>query len=499
MAGGPDFPPHLQIKRQLGRGAYGTVFQCEDTRDGSEVAVKHVKQAARHGKSILREVRLLARLKHENLLNLIDFPAVSGPNFEDVYFVLPYLPADLHKIIQSSQGLNDKHVQVITCQILRALAYLHACGVAHRDLKPANILLNGNCRIKVCDFGLARGDMPNPDDDGGGEEQACGVLTEYVVTRWYRAPEVMLLPKHYGSPIDLWSVGCILGEILGREAMFPGKNHVDMILRVSSKLGTPSDDALAWLPRDSDAYRFLRRVCPRSDGVPFSSLYPRAPRACLDLLSCLLTWDPARRFTAADALGHEYLSSWRQKEKTVSAETFDWGFDGFKPTQSAVKERLYNECARFHPEILSRDSPTSVVPPARAASPAESRRLLTSLPLRPRCDVTPHVPTPDTEAAYRRHREQQKDRQRQLSGGYPQGPPSRLDYRPLSARSSDGHSMRSAGLGHQMAPSHSMIPQPCFGARAAHGTPTVTGRSLTPQRQQSSGLVLPRHSEVLAR
>jgi len=316
----------------------------------------------------------------------------------------------------------------------------------------------------------------------------------------------MLLPKHYGSPIDLWSVGCILGEILGRKPMFPGKNHVDMIVRVSQKLGTPSDDDLNWLPRDSDAYRFVRRVCPKSGGVTFSSEYPRAPRACLDLLRALLTWDPARRLTAAEALDHEYVRRYRKEEKAGSPEPFDWGFDGFKATQSAVKERLYRECARFHPEILQRDSPASVVPPARAASPADSRRLVTTLPPRPRCvtapsDATHHVPTPDNEAANRRHHEQLKDRQRQLSGGYPQGPPSRLDYRPLSARSSDGHSMRTLGLGHHMAPSHSMIPQPCFGARAAHGTPTVTGRSLTPQRQRVAhpGLVVPRHSEVLAR
>lgn len=353
--GGDEFPKHLRVLRQLGRGAYGTVHLCEDINSGCQVAVKHVKHAARHGKSMLREVHLLARLKHENLLHLVDFPAVSGPNFDDIFLVLPYLPADLHKVIQSRQALSDKHVQVIVCQILRALAHLHAAGVAHRDLKPANILLTSDCRLKVCDFGLARGDMPDPDGDDEPAE-ACGVLTEYVVTRWYRAPEVMLLPKKYNSAVDVWSVGCILGEILGRRALFPGKNHIDMVCRVAQVLGTPSDDELSWLPKASDAYRFLRKVCPKSEGVQLSTLYPQASRACLDLLRGLLSWDPSQRLTAVEAAEHDYLRSYLPKEKPVPPEPFDWSFDGFKPTTSAVKERLYKECSRFHPEMLERDA-----------------------------------------------------------------------------------------------------------------------------------------------
>mmetsp|Transcript_106405 Transcript_106405/g.185069 ORF Transcript_106405/g.185069 Transcript_106405/m.185069 type:complete len:591 (+) Transcript_106405:162-1934(+) len=360
-SGSTEFPPHLRVLRQLGRGAYGTVHLCEDTNTGTQVAVKHVKHAARHGKSMLREVRLLARLQHENLLHLVDFPAVTGPNFDDIFLVLPYLPADLHRVIQSRQALSDKHVQVIICQILRALAHLHAAGVAHRDLKPANILLTSDCRLKVCDFGLARGDMPDPDGDDEPAE-ACGVLTEYVVTRWYRAPEVMLLPKKYNSAVDVWSVGCILGEILGRRALFPGKNHIDMVCRVAQVLGTPSDDELGWLPKASDAYRFLRKVCPKSDGVPLATLYPQASRACLDLLHGLLGWDPAQRLTAVEAQEHEYLRNYLPKERPVPPEPFDWSFDGFKPTTHAVKERLYQECCRYHPEMLERDSSRDAPP-----------------------------------------------------------------------------------------------------------------------------------------
>lgn len=351
LPAGVELPKHLNFVKQLGRGAYGTVFLCDDLNSGMQVAVKHVKNAAKHGKSMLREIRLLARLEHENLLHLVDFPPVPSPNFNDVLLVLPYLPADLLKIIQSRQSLTEKHVQVIVVQILRALDYLHATGVAHRDLKPANILLTSDCKLKICDFGLARGDML----DGDSEEASGGALTEYVVTRWYRAPEVMLLPKQYTSAVDLWSAGCILGEILGRKPMFPGKNHIDMVCRVAKLVGTPTDDELAWLPKDKNAYSFLRNVCPQTSGTPLNSMYPRASDACLDLLRDLLRWDPQLRPSAAQALDQEYLRAYKPKQASPPPEPFDWSFDGFRPTSDAVREKLYQECARLHPEIIERD------------------------------------------------------------------------------------------------------------------------------------------------
>lgn len=348
-----ELPSYLKGVRQLGKGAFGTVYLCEDTRNGQQVAVKHCKDAVRQGKSILREVRLLARLHHENLLHLVDFPAVSSVDFTDVFLVLPYMPADLHKVIHGKQALSDRHVQAICCQILRGLAYLHATGVAHRDLKPANILLASDCSLKICDFGLARGDMPDPEGDE--QVEACGCLTEYVVTRWYRAPEVMLLPKQYTSSLDLWSAGCILCEIIGRKVLFPGKNHVDMIRRITEALGTPPESDVTWLPKSSDAYRFLFQVCPRSKGQPLKELYPKASAPALELALDLLHWDPEKRITAIDGLSHPYLKSFQQKEDAVPFEPFDWSFDNFKRTSAALREKLYTECARFHPEMLERD------------------------------------------------------------------------------------------------------------------------------------------------
>ncbi len=349
---GAEFPEYLHVIRQLGRGAYGTVHLCEDTRTQTQVAVKHVKQAARHGKSMLREIRLLARLGHENILHLHDFPPVSGPDFQDVFLILPYMATDLHKVIQSRQSLTDKHVQVIFCQICRALGYLHTAGVAHRDLKPANVLVTADCKLKICDFGLARKDMSDPTAE---PEEAVGVLTEHVVTRWYRAPEVMLLPKQYSTALDLWAVGCILFEILGRKAIFAGKNHFDMITKITQTLGTPPDSELSWLPKTSVSYKFLRNVCQPSKGQSFSSLYPMATHACIDLIVALLHWDPSKRLSAMACQEHEYLRSYLPRERPTPPELFDWSFDGFKPTVDAVRERLYRECLRFNPQMAERD------------------------------------------------------------------------------------------------------------------------------------------------
>jgi len=382
LATNGGFPPHLKVIRQLGSGSYGIVHLCEDTRTGDQVAVKHVTKAPSRGKSMLREIKLLARLRHDNLLCLLDLPAAPSRAFEDIFLVLPYMPADLHKVIHSkSQSLSDKHVQVIITQILRALGHLHAAGVAHRDLKPANVLVSHDCKVKICDFGLARGDM-QLDAEADEPDQAQGVLTEYVVTRWYRAPEVMLLPKQYTSAVDVWSVGCILGEILLRKAMFQGKNHVDMISKFAETLGTPSENELDWLPRDTDAYRFVKKVCPPSKGMSFAVLFPGSSSAFRDLLTGLLHWHPGQRLTAAQAQEHEYIRAYRPKEPPTPPEPFDWSFDGFRVTTENVRERLYREMARYHPEILERDRVGASTAPAVAATGPPNRPLAAADPAR---------------------------------------------------------------------------------------------------------------------
>ena len=154
-------------------------------------------------------------------------------SFNDVYIVYELMDTDLHQIIRSSRPLSDDHIQYFVYQLLRGLKYIHSANVLHRDLKPSNLLLNANCDLKICDFGLAR--------TGGGER---GEYTEYVVTRWYRAPELLLTCSEYTAAIDVWSVGCILAELLGRKPLFPGKDYVNQLHLITKLLGTPSEEDL---------------------------------------------------------------------------------------------------------------------------------------------------------------------------------------------------------------------------------------------------------------
>jgi serine/threonine protein kinase len=250
-------------------------------------------------KRTLREIKLLRHFNHENvcfshftpLVNVSGFLKVhrsiffqiislrdllrpeSKDQFEDIYLVTELLDTDLHqfrlfiifpncfldsavfilllctRIITSPQPLTNEHIQYFVYQILRGLKYIHSASVLHRDLKPSNLLLNGNCDLKICDFGLARG--VNPD------ESHQGFMTEYVATRWYRAPEIMLSWKEYSNKIDVWSVGCIMAELLGRKPLFPGRDYMHQLHLIIDILGTPSMEDTEYIASEKVLVAFL--------------------------------------------------------------------------------------------------------------------------------------------------------------------------------------------------------------------------------------------------
>ena len=247
--------------KPIGQGAYGVVIAANDAKTGEPVAIKKINGVFRNvidGKRILREVKLLGFLKHKNISNIVDLMrppprAGAADKYDEIYIVLDLMDTDLHRVIYSSQALSDAHVQYLLFQMLSAIYYLQTANVIHRDLKPSNVLVNSKCELRVCDFGLARGL-----EDG---EEAN--LTEYVVTRWYRAPELLLSSKHYTSAIDMWSVGCIFAELLGRRPLFAGDDYLHQLQLVCEVLGTPTDEDMAFM-RESSASRFLRSSSPRS-------------------------------------------------------------------------------------------------------------------------------------------------------------------------------------------------------------------------------------------
>lgn len=374
-------PEHYRFIKKVGSGAYGCVASFYDKSRGSYIAVKKVFDAFQDlidAKRILREIKLLRQLHHENILGIIDLLPPESPNFEDIYIVTQLMETDLHRVIYSKQTLTNEHIQYFMYQILRGLSYLHKVNIIHRDLKPSNILVNLSCDLKICDFGLARGNIC-------GIDQSKDELTDYVVTRWYRAPEIILCVNRYDKAVDIWSAGCIFAELIKRSALFAGHDHLDQLKAIISCLGTPNKDDLdSWLPYQGtteNARKYLDTL-PNYKGRHISALFPGfdCPEA-IDLIEKMLSFNPKKRITADEALSHPYFSginanSGRDSPKSTtgniqlqsntsieaditsnfnSNDSIDWSFDNFEPTKRLLQNKVYEEIADFHPEILIRD------------------------------------------------------------------------------------------------------------------------------------------------
>lgn len=189
-------------------------------------------------------------------------------SYDNIYLVMPKMDRNLSQVIRSKQEFTERHLQYIIFQILAGLSYLHSANIMHRDLKPENIMINASdCQIKITDFNLAkyakfeahtpasRTNFRNSSSrKNRRNHDKWPTLTEYVCTRWYRAPEIMLCSRHYDSKIDLWSLGCIASELYHRKPIFKGKNHIEMLQLMFHYLGTPDDtswilatDARVWI------------------------------------------------------------------------------------------------------------------------------------------------------------------------------------------------------------------------------------------------------------
>jgi len=341
------------LNRVVGSGAYGVVISSHDSKTEKDIAIKMVPKAFNDevdAKRILREIKLLKHLKHENIIGIVD---MMPPNvryledYHDIYMVTDLMETDLHRIIYSKQKLSIEHVQYFAYQLLRGLKYIHSADVIHRDLKPSNLLVNSNCDLKICDFGLARGIRPAHGEDSSGTM----LLTEYVVTRWYRAPEIMLACHEYSKPVDVWSVGCIFAELIQRKPYFAGDDYIDQLTIISKKLGKLPESELDFVTSEK-AKRFMQKL-PNDSPPPLSAQFPNTPPNALDLMRRMLSIRPRKRITVEDSLAHPFFAQLHSPDDEPAAEAaFDFSFEKEKLHRVRLQELIWQEAAPFRPSCL---------------------------------------------------------------------------------------------------------------------------------------------------
>jgi mitogen-activated protein kinase 1/3 len=387
-----------ELKQWLGHGAYGEVREAWDRLTQRQVAVKRIDtpcEDAVKGRHVYRELVVLLRLsqqRHSNLVPLLDVivPPGGQSSFDALYLVFEYLDTDMHRLLRSPQFLSSEHIRVFLYQCLLGLQSLHSLGIVHRDIKPANLLVNADCTLKIADFGLARplpqANQCKPLSSGmdvdrklepvqphceatsplsTGQQAAAHVpaslqsqlprrlprlrrqLTTHVVTRWYRAPEV-ILHESYDEALDVWALGCVLAELLGMQApyspeqrapLLPGascfgmsplandptaqpfmhkgeRDQMGMILRL---LGSPGEEDMLCLGRRQQHY--LRTCFPQQQPpVPLQRVYPNADASLICLLGRMLVFNPRRRITVTEALAHPCFRELVEEDKKEAAQ-----------------------------------------------------------------------------------------------------------------------------------------------------------------------------------
>uniref|UniRef100_A0A2K6K6Z3 Stress-activated protein kinase JNK n=1 Tax=Rhinopithecus bieti TaxID=61621 RepID=A0A2K6K6Z3_RHIBE len=315
-----------------------------DTVLGINVAVKKLSrpfQNQTHAKRAYRELVLLKCVNHKNIISLLNVftPQKTLEEFQDVYLVMELMDANLCQVIHME--LDHERMSYLLYQMLCGIKHLHSAGIIHRDLKPSNIVVKSDCTLKILDFGLAR--------------TACTnfMMTPYVVTRYYRAPEV-ILGMGYKENVDIWSVGCIMGELVKGCVIFQGTDHIDQWNKVIEQLGTPSAEFMKKLQPTVRNYVENR---PKYPGIKFEELFPDwifpseserdkiKTSQARDLLSKMLVIDPDKRISVDEALRHPYITVWYDPAEAEAPppQIYDAQLEEREHAIEEWKELIYKE------------------------------------------------------------------------------------------------------------------------------------------------------------
>ncbi|XP_077587089.1 cyclin-dependent kinase-like 1 [Stigmatopora nigra] len=283
---------------KIGEGSYGVVFKCRNRNSGQIVAIKKFVESEDDPtirKIALREIRMLKQLKHGNLVNLIEVFRRK----RKLHLVFEYCDHTvLHELDRYPRGVPEQLVKKITWQTLQAVNFCHKHNCIHRDVKPENILITKQHVIKLCDFGFAR-ILTGP----------CDRYTDYVATRWYRAPELLVGDTQYGPPVDVWAVGCVLAELLSGAPLWPGKSDMDQLYLIRKTLG----DLICRHQQVFRTNQFFHglSIPEPPEREPLEQKYPNLSQQALSLMKACLRMNPAERLPCERLLQHPYFDSLR--------------------------------------------------------------------------------------------------------------------------------------------------------------------------------------------
>ena len=330
----------------IGMGAYGVICSATDTLTGKQVAIKKMPDPFSQllsAKRALREIKILTHFDHENIICACDFLRPSGLG-KDIYIVLDLMQTDLQKVINSNQ-LTDDHIKYFFYQILKALKYIHSGNIVHRDLKPSNILVDENCNIKIGNFNLAR-DVKSQRPDFVCS-RADNTMTEYIATQWYSAPELMMNVGPHTCALDVWSLGCIIAELINGKTLFPGTSYLNELQLILSVTGTPKKPLLERV--QSEKVRKYIQSLPEQKRTHFPSLLPSAPKESISLLDKMLALDPEERITADTALKHRYLKTHHNPlVEAVCLKQFNFSFEKGLTSLDLMQKAALMEIKDFH-------------------------------------------------------------------------------------------------------------------------------------------------------
>ncbi|KHJ46279.1 kinase domain protein [Trichuris suis] len=337
-----------QNLKAIGSGAQGLVCAANDVVSGQSVAIKKLSrpfQNVTHAKRAYREFKLMKLVNHKNIIGLLNAftPQKCLDEFNDLYIVMELMDANLCQVIQME--LDHERMSYLLYQMLCGIRHLHAAGIIHRDLKPSNIVVKSDCSLKILDFGLAR------------SAGNSFMMTPYVVTRYYRAPEV-ILGMGYKENVDIWSVGCIFGEMIRGNVLFPGTDHIDQWSKIIEQLGTPSQE---FMRRLQPTVRHFVENRNRHAGFAFDRLFPDrlfppnssdvrlSAEQARDLLCKMLVIDPEKRISVDDALQHPYVHVWFDEAEVYAPPPakYDHTIDEQEHSVEQWKELIFKEIMEY--------------------------------------------------------------------------------------------------------------------------------------------------------